>query len=317
VTTSSYKKAVVLGAGGFIGLHLVNELEKQGYDLICFDLTISPDWPGSAIKIAGDFQAPPQELLDQMDEALIFHLISVTRPSMDTEHIADAINQDLVATVQCLEATKNNDVRWVFISSGGTIYGNQGNTPIRETECPNPICSYGLIKLTLENYFALYRRLCGLDYVIVRPANPYGPGQDPLRGQGLIPCLLYKALNKQPIEIWGDGSVIRDYVYISDAIEGIIATAQMGISGETYNVSIGKGHSINELISLITEMSNISPNISYKPARPVDVQKNILCHHKLSETAGWNPRVTIEHGIEQTKFWITKLSGHEPRSEND
>ena len=300
MTSSSYKKAVILGASGFIGLHLVTELEKQGYELVCFDLKTSPNWPEAAVKITGDFQTLPQELLEEMDDALIFHLISITRPSTDTKNIADAINQDLVATVRCLEATKDKQVRWVFVSSGGTVYGNKDLESISETECPEPICSYGLIKLTLENYFALYRRLCGLDYVIVRPANPYGPGQDPLRGQGLIPCLLYKALNNDPIEIWGDGTVVRDYIYIDDTITGIIAAAIRGQSGEIYNIGTGTGHSTNQLIELIRNELEMTLQVTYTKTRPVDVHCNILNCNKLMAHTRTSPKIDIISGMKHT-----------------
>jgi UDP-glucose 4-epimerase len=298
--STSYKKAVVLGAGGFIGVHLVNELTAQGYDVVCFDLKSAPDWPDSAIKIQGDFHKPPLELLDQMDNAIVFHLISVTRPSMDTERIADAINQDLVATVQCLESTKQKNIRWVFVSSGGTIYGDAGTEPITEDTPPNPICSYGLIKLTLENYFSLYRRLCGTDYVVVRPSNPYGPGQDPLRGQGLIPCLIYKALQNEPVEIWGDGTVVRDYIYISDTIDGIIAAATRGHSGEIYNIGTGIGHSINQLIDLMKHELKITLQTAYTQSRSVDVQCNILNAGKLMAHTSAAPRTDILSGMKHT-----------------
>lgn len=307
---NTYKKAIVLGAGGFIGIHLVNELSLRGYEVVCFDKITSARWPVSAIKIQGDIGAPPNELLNHMEHALVFHLISISRPSLDTKHIQNTIELDLLATIRCLEATAGQSIRWVFISSGGTVYGDKGYMPIREDASADPICSYGLVKLMIERYFSLYKRLHHVDYVIVRPSNPYGPGQDPLRGQGLIPYLIYKALKKEPIEIWGDGSAIRDYIYISDAVQGIISLAVKGRSGEVYNVGTGIGHSVNSLVELIAQELGTPLKPWHLKSRPVDVQCNILSTNKIFKQCQWEPKITLGAGVMKTALYIKNRINH-------
>lgn len=300
----TYKRAIILGAAGFIGINLANSLDEQGYELICFDRKPSPQWPEGTQAIIGDFANLPAELLEALDNALVFHLISSCRPSPSTAQAAEEINLDLISTLRYLEATKTRNLRWVFLSSGGTVYGQQESDCIAETNPTAPICSYGLVKVTIEKYFALYRTLHNVDYVIARLANPYGPWQDPLRGQGIIAALIYKALKGESIEIWGDGSNIRDYIYIADAIQGILATATSGKSGEIYNIGATIGLSINQLIETVGRTLGKELMVNYSTARSADVKRNVLDTKKITTHTDWKPLTLVECGIPLTAFWI-------------
>jgi UDP-glucose 4-epimerase len=247
----------------------------------------------------------PDELFGLMDGAVVFHLISCCRPSSSTAGAADEVMLDVAATLRYLEATKTSDVRWIFLSSGGTVYGDNEAGPNKESQRPEPICTYGLIKATMEEYFRLYRHLHGTDYVIARLSNPYGPGQDPLRGQGIIPSLLYKALKGIPIEIWGDGSNIRDYLYVSDAMEAILAAAVAGRPGEIYNIGSGSGVSIAELVEKVKQVVPGEVRVQHVPARSVDVRCNILDAAKFFEDTGWQPKVSMDVGIRRTLEWLS------------
>jgi UDP-glucose 4-epimerase len=300
-----FRKAVVLGAAGFIGLNLVDVLAAQGFQLVCFDRLISPSWPRDAIAISGDLSELPDSLLAHLDDAVVFHLISSARPSAGTAQAAMQVSQDVVGTIRILEETKSRALRWVFFSSGGTVYGPSDAERIAES-CPTlPICSYGLSKLTIEQYLSLYRRLHGIDYVVVRLSNPYGPRQDPLRGQGILPALLYRAMRGDPIEIWGDGSIVRDYIYIADAIAAVLSAAESGSGGEIYNVGTGVGMSINQLISQIERSLDRRISVEYSAARSFDVPRNVLDHTKLTLHTGWRPKTTIEDGVALTASWLT------------
>jgi UDP-glucose 4-epimerase len=299
-----YKKAVILGAAGFIGINLAHALSKEDFDVICFDRTASPHWPKTARIIIGDFASLPAGLLRELNHALVFHLISSCRPSPSTADAANEIGQDLMTTVRYLEETKTRNLRWVFLSSGGTVYGQNNEEKIAESSATNPICSYGVVKLSIERYFALYRTLHNLDYVVTRLANPYGPWQDPFKGQGLIAAMLYKALTGDAIEIWGNGENVRDYIYITDAIQGILAAAVAGKSGETYNIGTACGLSINQLIEIISEILNVRLEVKYSTARTVDVKRNVLNPAKLINHTGWKSRTTITSGVALTAAWL-------------
>jgi len=299
-----YKKAVILGAGGFIGVNLAQALDAQEYRLVCFDQAVSPHWPKSAATIAGDFAEMPVGLLNELDHSLVFHLISSCRPVANTLQAAAEVNHDLVTTLRYLEETKARDLCWVFMSSGGTVYGHNDDDRIRESSPTNPVCSYGVLKLAIERYFALYRQLHATDYVVVRAGNPYGPWQNPLGGQGIIAAILYKALKNEVVEIWGDGTNVRDYIYISDLVQGMLAVALAGKAGETYNIGSASGLSINQLIDIIGQTLNVHLKVKYSPARYIDVKRNVLNTTKLIELTGFKPAMNIYSGIEMTTSWL-------------
>ena len=303
-----FKKAVILGAAGFIGINLSHYLANQGLKLVCFDRYFSPHWPHSATVITGDFTELPTKLLKELDHALVFHLVSCSFPSPSTEKAFNEVENDVITTIRYIETTKTRDLRWIFLSSGGTVYGQNNEDEIKESSPKNPICSYGVAKLMIEKYFTFYKRLHHIDCVIVRPANPYGPWQDPNRGQGIIAAMLYKALKGNTIDVWGDGENVRDYIYITDAIQGIVAAALSGKTGEIYNIGSAKGLSINQLISVISDTLNRKLNIKYSEARSVDVRKNVLSIDKLSALTGWKPQTTINSGVAMTAAWISAMN---------
>lgn len=300
----SHKRSVILGAGGFIGINLANALAARGHEVICFDRFASPHWPQEATSITGEFSAMPPELLAALDDATIYHLVSSCRPSQHTEMAANEVIADVVTTLRYLESTRDRKVRWLFVSSGGTVYGPDVPCPTTEEALTNPMCSYGLVKLTLEKYFALYRKLHGTDFVVARVSNPYGPWQDPSRGQGVIAALVYKALSGQTVEIWGDGDNVRDYLYIDDTVLGLMELAKYGESGEVYNVSSGFGTSINELIDIISKTLGLRINTRYVAARISDVRKSVLDKSKLRAQMGWEPEYRLQDGIRLTAEWM-------------
>lgn len=304
-SATRHRRAVILGAGGFIGINLAHALAQEDSAVICFDRVHCPHWPQKAKFITGEFADMPPELLAVLDDATVYHLVSSCRPSQRTDTAADEVVNDVATTLRYLERTRDRKIRWVFVSSGGTVYGPDVPCPTREDAPTNPICSYGLVKLTLEKYFALYKKLHGSDFVIARISNPYGPWQDPLRGQGVIAALIYKALAGQAVEIWGDGENVRDYLYIDDAVSGLMELADSGKSGEIYNLSSGKGSTINELINVISRTLGLWVNTNYTDARISDVRKSILDSNKLRQLTGWNPKVSLGDGIKVTAEWIS------------
>lgn len=302
--TTRHRRVVILGAGGFIGINLANALAEEGCELICFDRFQCAHWPQKAKFISGDFSNMPPDLLAVLDDATVYHLVSSGRPSQHTESAANELVTDVATTLRYLEYTRARKIRWVFVSSGGTVYGPNAPCPTPEEAPTRPICSYGLVKLTLENYFALYKRLHGTDFVVARVSNPYGPWQDPLRGQGVVAALIYKALTGQRVEIWGDGENIRDYIYVDDAIGGLLAAASCGRSGEVYNIGTGIGSSINQLTTIISRILGKNIFSEYVESRTVDVRKNVLDSGKLSTALDWHPRTDLETGIAKTALWM-------------
>lgn len=299
-----HKRVVILGAGGFIGINLAHALAAEDFEVICFDRLSCPHWPQNAKSISGEFTNMPPELLAVLDNAMVYHLVSSCRPSQITDAAADELVADVAATLRYLEQTRGKNIRWVFVSSGGTVYGPNVPCPTTEDAGTDPICSYGLVKLTLERYFALYKKLHGTDFVVARVSNPYGPWQDPFRGQGVIAALLYKALTGQAVEIWGDGENVRDYLFIDDAVQALIMLANYGLSGEVYNVGSGDGTSINELANIISRSLGVQVHRKYVAARATDVRRSVLDSKKLRNLMGWRPEIEMEKGFKEAATWI-------------
>ncbi len=300
------KRGVILGAGGFIGINLAHALAADGYEVVCFDRQASPQWPPQAKVLTGDFAAIPADLLVALEDSVVFDLVSSCRPSQRTDRAADELIADVATTLRYLEQTCGCNIRWVFVSSGGTVYGPDVSCPTTEDAATHPICSYGLVKLTIERYFDLYRRIHGTNYVIARVSNPYGPWQHPMRGQGVIAALVYKALSRQKIEIWGDGENVRDYLYIDDTVAALIRLAEAGHTGEIYNVSSGTGTTINELTDMIGSALGSRISAHYVAARISDVRTSILDNSKLRRHTGWKPEVGLPQGIRATADWISE-----------
>ena len=186
----------------------------------------------------------------------VFHLINTTLPKTSNDDPAFDVQSNVIETLFLLEQCVARKVKKiVFISSGGTVYGKPEKLPIAEDSPTNPECSYGIIKLTIEKYLALYHLLHGLDYVIVRPSNPFGERQNPNGIQGGIFEFQGKLAKGEPIEIWGDGEVVRDYVFIDDLVEGISKAATVGTSSRIFNLGSGKGYSLNDILKRIYKVT--------------------------------------------------------------
>ena len=163
--------------------------------------------------------------------------------------------------------------------------------------------------MSIERYFALYGVLHGLDYVIARLANPYGAWQSPFKGQGLIATILYKAFKKEELEIWGDGHTVRDYIYIADAIQGVLSVGFKGKIGEIYNIGTGQGQSINQLIDTAEIVLSVPIAVQYVSHRTIDVKRNVLCSDKLFNCTGWQPTVQFSEGLRLFFVWMREQYG--------
>ncbi len=302
--TRHHKRAVILGAGGFIGINLAQALAAAGHELVCFSRSPCAHWPAGTQGIIGDLRDMPDALMATLDDAVVFHLIGSSRPDHRTGRAADELVSEVATTLRYLEQTRDRRLRWVFVSSGGTVYGPEAICPIREDAPTNPICSYGLVKLMLEKYFALYRLQHHTDYVVARLSNPYGAWQDPTRGQGLVTALVYKALRGERVEIWGDGQVVRDYLHVDDAVRALLALAAHGEAGGTYNVGSGEGRSINGLIELVGSTLGLVLQHDCSAPRAFDVSRNVLDTTRLRSLTGWRPELDMANGITATARWM-------------
>ncbi|MBL1229664.1 NAD-dependent epimerase/dehydratase family protein [Enterococcus sp. BWB1-3] len=295
---------LVLGASGFIGKNLVKQLHGSGdHTIRIFDRVIASEFSGDRVEIEcveGNFEdySDFDSLTKNID--IVYHLISTTIPSSKIS-FEQEMAENLFPTLNLLEACRNNGVKkLVFVSSGGTVYGKSKGIPFKEEDVTDPISSYGVQKLTIENYIRLYHHLYNLDYKIIRLANPYGPGQNPHGNQGVLTKFIYNMVNDCPVDIFGAGDVVRDYIYIDDAVEGIIELSKDDSSEKLFNLGMGIGHSINEIVDVVEEVSNKKFQINYKEARNIDVPYSVLDIERYLEVSPNKTFITLDDGVKKT-----------------
>ena len=299
-------RALVLGGGGFIGSHLVTALLAQGARVRVLERPYRLRSPGlpehPALEwLEGDFGNTQDIHRALADMDIVFHLVSTTQPQSSNDDPAFDVSSNLLATLNLLDQLREKkNTALVFVSSGGTVYGRPQQTPIPETHPTEPTCSYGIVKLAIEKYLALYRLLHGLDYRVLRVANPYGPGQEANRAQGAVGTFLSRVVHDEPIEVWGDGSVVRDYLYISDTISALLQVARYQGEERIFNIGSGGGHSIREIISAIEEVTGKTARVRYTAARKFDVPVSVLDIKRAQNELGWQPRTHLNEGLRLT-----------------
>lgn len=304
---------IILGAAGFIGTNLTlqlaqnpdNHLTLVDCDSSYFHAVNSFGFSNITIKISS-FQSDTsfEDLLNGQD--IVYHLFSTTMPTTSNQHIPQEFLSNVVTTMNMLEACVHCNVnRIVFISSGGTVYGKDAVCPIAEDAVTLPITSYGLQKINIEQTLYLYHYMYGLDYRIIRLANPYGPYQRPNGKLGAVTTFIYKALQQEDIIVYGDGSVIRDFIYIDDAVKAIINIANGSNAIRLFNVGSGKGTSINQILDLIQSTLSAPLNIIYKEGRKVDVPVNYLDISRYEAVYGKLNLISLTDGIRRTADFIT------------
>ena len=297
-------QAVVTGASGFIGSHLVDGLLSAGYrvkalgrhlpGLIAPSAQTHPNLSLVSVSLADRLAL--QQALEGSE--LVFHLASGSLPQSSNRDPHADVQVNLLGTLNLLEAARLTGVkRLVMVSSGGTVYGIPKAVPIPETHPTDPICSYGITKLAMEKYVALYRQLHGLEGVVLRVANPFGPRQRLDAAQGVVPVFLGKALRHEPLQIWGDGSTVRDFLDVADVVDALLAVVRYKGAESLFNIGSGQGLSLNQLIALLEQQLNRSLDVQYLPSRGCDVPANVLCIDRAKEALNWAPKIPVADGL--------------------
>ena len=301
---------LVVGGNGFIGGHLVRRLVESGESVRVYDR--SPDKFRTSITgveyVEGELgnHGLIREAVSGME--VVYHFVSTTLPKTSNDDPIYDVRSNLVDTIQLLEACVEAGVRKVvFASSGGTVYGPPETLPITEDHSAAPISSYGIVKLAIEKYLGLFHHLHGLDYAALRISNPYGPYQNPEGQQGVVGVFLNRLYTGRPITIWGDGEVVRDYLYVSDLMDALEYVARVETREKVLNIGSGEGLSLNALIQCISEVVGEETAVEYLPARLLDVPVSVLDIGRAEAELGWKPEIGLAEGIERTWAWIQTL----------
>lgn len=311
-------RLLVLGANGFIGKHLTRKLaQNSSNSIVAFDrfsdyktTEINPFHEFSNVSIfSGDFSNRFDVLSAVQDIDYVFHLISTTNPtSSDKDPLID-IETNIKYTIELLESCVQTGVKKViYPSSGGTVYGDIDSDSIGELTIPRPRSPYAIGKLTIENYLRYFKFKHGLEYVVYRIANPYGPGQNINGKQGVIPIFMNKLRHKESITIYGDGSMVRDYLYIDDLAEMISATYDRPNNYEEYNLGSGHGTSVMELIKLIERYSEHQFEINFTDQPASFVNKNVMDITRFNNEFSIFAITTLDAGMEKTWEYVKSIN---------
>src|SRR5262245_18614892 len=303
-------KCVLLGGGGFIGSHLAERLLRAGHAVRIFD---QPDREPTEVSsrrdiewMRGDFRSPSDIGAAIAGCPAVFHLVSTTLPQSSNVNPAADVADNVIGTVQLLEACRREGGhRIVFASSGGTVYGVPRTVPITEEHPTHPITSYGIGKLTIEKYLELYRVLHGIDYCALRISNPFGERQRVASGQGAVTAFLHRAHRGETIEIWGDGSVVRDYLYVGDVAEALARTVDYRGERRIINIGSGVGRDLHEIIAAVEKVIGCPVRKRHVPRRTFDVPANVLDIQLARAELGWQPTTPFEEGLRRTLRWIS------------
>lgn len=307
-------RCLILGGSGFIGSSICDRYLRLGHQIRVFERprvepyrTFGNDEPVE--WVTGDFSNTHdvRAALDGIDA--VVHLIGTTLPKTSNDDPIYDVRSNLVATLQLLDAMQAENIRKIlFISSGGTVYGNPQSLPISENHPTNPLTSYGITKLAIEKYLLLYKNLRGLKPVVLRVANPYGERQRIETAQGVVAAFLCRVMSGAPIEIWGDGSVTRDYLHVSDVAEAFALALEYDGPESVFNIGSGSGVSLNELVRTLGELLGRKIEVQYKPGRTFDVPVNVLDISLARDALGWSPAIQLGNGLERTISWIQSHS---------
>ena len=306
---------LVLGAAGFIGTNLTIKLaENKENQITLVDKSknyfsdieefgfLNVDLKESSLYADMDFS-----LLEGQD--IVYHLVSTNIPTSSNQHISRDIQANVLFSSNLFNGCVKYGVKKVvFISSGGTVYGKESKCPLSENRPTNPITSYGVQKITIEKLLYLYNYMYGLDYRIIRLANPYGPYQRPNGVLGVVTTFTYKALKGEKLQVYGDGSVVRDFIYIDDVVRGILNIVEGENKHHTFNLGCGYGTSIKEVVETVKRVVGVDVEVVYKEGRAVDVPVNYLDISRYEKYYSKLNPINLEEGIKRTaEFMERKL----------
>lgn len=301
---------VLLGGAGFMGSHLAERLLAAGHAVRVFDLCERGIVDGAAG--CRDVEWLRGSFLDAADVTAavagcqgVFHLVSTSLPQSSNQDPARDVADNVIGTLHLLEACRRQGgCKIVFASSGGTVYGMPRSGSITEDHPTHPTTSYGICKLTVEKYLELYRVLHGLDYCVLRISNPFGERQRIASGQGAITTFLHRAFRGEPIEIWGDGSVVRDYLYVGDVAEAMARALDYRGTHRVINIGSGVGRDLNAILAAIEMVIGRPVERRHVPARNFDVPANVLDIGLARAELGWAPATPFEEGLRRTLRWV-------------
>ena len=299
----------VIGGNGFIGRSVVEALLRQQRRVIVLGRQALPVNVLSGVTYVqnpgGNSQQVLREVLQESDE--VISLAYATIPQTSFQNPVDDIVLNLPDAVQLFELASTFPIRkFVYVSSGGTVYGRAVAPLIDEEHMTLPLSPYGISKLAIEKYAHLYFENQGLPVVCVRPSNAFGPGQRPYTGQGFVATAIASIVEGRTLTIFGEHGTVRDYLHVVDMANGIVDALLHGIPGEVYNIGSGIGLTNKQVLEELRPLAVRAHKeilVNHLPSRPFDVPVNVLDSRKLRTLTGWIPQKSFLAALAQTWEW--------------
>jgi UDP-glucose 4-epimerase len=301
------KGILVIGGTGFVGRALLNRLNSyfpEIYTIARKDDSLEKLSNVSHFRSSLDNSVLLKKILPCC--RVVFHLASETTPGSSILQPALEATNNLLPSLRLLECLQEySHLSLIYVSTGGAIYGDSGKDKVSEDMPLFPLSYYGAGKAALEKFIFAYSRQTGNTALILRPSNIYGPGQVYKQGFGIIPTIFNHLLKGETLQLWGDGTTTRDYLYIDDFVDFcsmLLRTPSLenGVS-RVFNIGSGKGTTIIELLTLIETITGESVQRVYQPARKVDVRRIVLDNTRINSKFQWSPRTELQTGL--TKAW--------------
>jgi len=299
-------RVLLIGGNGFIGSHIQDVLLGRGHAVRVLD--VSPELFRTQLAgveyLKGSSDQPSALTAALAGVDAVVYLASTTVPSTSNADVSRDIESNLVPLASTLDAMRRAGVsRIVYFSSGGTVYGVVDGHPVSETAPLDPVCSYGIVKVAAEKYLGMYRHLYGMRPLVLRPSNPFGPRQGHEGVQGFVATCLGRLSRGELLEVWGDGSVVRDYVYVADLAMAAVLGVESDLPG-VVNIGSGEGRSLSEVVATLADVTGLTPRVEYSGGRAFDVPRLVLSTARAQATLGWKPMMAFEDGVAAHWEWL-------------
>jgi UDP-glucose 4-epimerase len=297
-------KCLVVGANGFIGSNLVDELVRSGHTVTAFDRFSSNTamFTSEGVNtVAGDFMNVSDIAEAVHGQDFVFHFLSTTTPATAENDPTMDVRTNIASSIELFQHSVDAGVQKIFFAStGGAIYGDQPGEHLNERLRPLPVSPYAIGKLAIEGYLRYFRTKYGIDTVSFRISNPYGPRQRPHKKQGVIPIFLHRMQAGLPIVLFGDGTMVRDYQYVDDTVKMIAGTVGHSLDHDVYNIGSGRGATLTDVLEVMKKVTGIEPMIEHKPTPSTYLDRVVLDVSRYQEQFGFTEPLALEDGIRAT-----------------
>ena len=287
------KKMLFIGGAGFIGSNIISRFQCADYEIhVCEPIGANIQrLNGLEVQVHHTLLSDIgniSKIIQVNNIDIVVHLVSTLIPGSTYEDYKNEYRNVIFPSIELMELCAQKKIRFVFFSSGGTVYGNKSDVlPFKESDDMNPISYYGWSKQMMENSIQFMNRTVGLDYLVLRPSNSFGHGQNLYGKQGLVAVAIGKLLKNETIKVWGDGSAVRDYIYVDDLANIFVKLIEGDVYNKTLNIGSGRGYSVNDVLAFLKIVSGKELKIVYQNPRPVDVSNMVLDTTRLKEVINY------------------------------